>query len=73
MAHMLGDIANFEGSESDLALLKEIGEKMRIGCVCSLGTSAANPVLSSLDLFREDFENHIRQKHDKNCRTGIGS
>jgi NADH-quinone oxidoreductase subunit F len=43
-------------------MLSEIGEEMKLGSICGLGQSAPNPVLSSLRLFRSDYEAHIREK-----------
>ena len=36
--------------------------------LCGLGTSAANPVLSTIRYFREEYEAHIR---DKKCPAGV--
>ncbi|UWG99048.1 hypothetical protein LPY66_09780 [Dehalobacter sp. DCM] len=62
LSHMLDDIAKAEGTAKDLDLLREIGGRMRTGCVCSFGTTAANPVLSSLQLFPAEYDAHIKQK-----------
>jgi NADH:ubiquinone oxidoreductase subunit F (NADH-binding) len=40
---------------------------MRTGCVCAIGAAAANPVLSGIKLFREEYEEHIRGKI---CKSG---
>ena len=36
--------------------------------LCGLGTSAANPVLSTLRYFRDEYEAHIK---DKRCPAGV--
>jgi NADH:ubiquinone oxidoreductase subunit F (NADH-binding) len=65
MADMLKDISENKGKPEDLDLLLKLGEAMQTGSICGLGKTAANPVFSSIRLFREDYEAHIK---DKTCR-----
>ena len=60
MADILESIRDGQGNPPDLILLKELGEQMRIGCICGLGRNASNPVLSALTLFQSDFDSHIQ-------------
>lgn len=62
ISDILKDIAEGEGKQQDLDLLTELAEEMRVGTICGLGRSAANPVLSSLKLFGSEYEAHIREK-----------
>ncbi len=62
MADILGSIAGQGGTSQDPDLLRELGEAMRTGCICAVGRTAANPVLSSLKLFRHDYDAHIKGK-----------
>jgi NADH:ubiquinone oxidoreductase subunit F (NADH-binding) len=62
ISDILKDITEGEGKQQDLDLLTELAEEMRIGTICGLGRSAANPVLSSLRLFGSEYEAHIREK-----------
>lgn len=62
MSDILTDIAEYRGRLQDLDLLHELGEGMKTGCICNLGRTAPNPVQSSLRLFREDFDAHIKEK-----------
>ncbi len=57
-----------KGEEADLELLEEIGAAMTEGSLCGLGQTAANPVLSTLRYFRNEYEAHI---HDKKCPAGV--
>ena len=66
--HILDRICQGEGQEGDIALLEELGEAIGDGSLCGLGQSLANPVLSAVRYFREEFEAHI---HDKKCPAGI--
>lgn len=68
LKQILSSICAGFGQESDLALLEELGEAMTWGSLCALGGTAANPVLSTLKYFREEYEAHIR---DKQCPAGV--
>ena len=65
---VLERITDGEGSEEDLKLVEELGQAMAVGSLCGLGQTAANPVLSSIQYFREEWEAHIR---DKRCPGGV--
>jgi NADH-quinone oxidoreductase subunit F len=62
MKRILTRITEGKGQEKDLERLEELGEFMRDASLCALGTTAPNPVLSTLKYFRQEFEAHIRQK-----------
>jgi NADH-quinone oxidoreductase subunit F len=62
MSDILQDIAEYRGTSQDLDLLVELGEGMREGCICNLGRTAPNPVLSSIKLFHADYDAHIKEK-----------
>jgi NADH:ubiquinone oxidoreductase subunit F (NADH-binding)/(2Fe-2S) ferredoxin len=60
-------ITQGKGTPKDVELLQEIGEVMQDCCLCALGTSASNPVLSTLQYFKAEYEAHIK---DKVCPAG---
>jgi NADH-quinone oxidoreductase subunit F len=62
ISEILKDIARGEGKAQDLDLLAELGDAMKGSSICALGRSAANPVLSSMKLFRHEYEAHINEK-----------
>jgi NADH-quinone oxidoreductase subunit F len=62
MSDILKDISEGNGQPRDIELLNEIGEQMKTGCICDLGRTATNPVLSSIELFRNEYEVHIKEK-----------
>jgi NADH-quinone oxidoreductase subunit F len=64
LADILHDIVQGEAKMQDLDLLLDLAGEMKIGAICGLGKSAPNPVVSSIRLFRSEFENHIK---DKKC------
>jgi NADH-quinone oxidoreductase subunit F len=56
------------GTMEDLELIEWLAEDVRVGSLCALGKSAPNPVLSTIRFFRDEYEEHIR---DKRCRAGV--
>lgn len=62
MSDILQDITEYNGRPQDLDLLVELGETMKMGCICGLGQNASNPVLSSIKLFRSEYDAHIKEK-----------
>ena len=68
MRDILRRITRGEGREGDLKDLEEIGTFTNAFSLCGLGTSAANPVMSTLRYFREEYEAHIS---DRKCPAGI--
>ena len=68
MLEVLTRITEGKGQEGDIELLEEICETLEWGALCGLGTSAANPVLSTIKYFRDEYEAHIR---DKKCPAGV--
>lgn len=65
---VLNRICQGEGREDDIALLEELGELLAGFSLCALGKSAANPVLSTIRYFRDEYEAHIR---DHRCPAGV--
>lgn len=53
---------------ADPELLQEVGELIQIGAYCAFGKRMPGPLLSALELFPEEFEEHIRKK---SCRAGV--
>jgi NADH:ubiquinone oxidoreductase subunit F (NADH-binding)/ferredoxin len=61
-------ITRGKGGPSDIDLLHEIGDVMQDCCLCALGTSAPNPVLSTLRYFRDEYDQHI---NNHVCPAGV--
>ncbi|RPH51559.1 MAG: NADH-quinone oxidoreductase subunit F [Desulfobacteraceae bacterium] len=68
MREILTRITQGQGKEGDIELLEEIGNFTNSFSLCGLGTSAANPVLSTIRYFREEYNAHVR---DKKCPAGV--
>lgn len=62
MLNILEDIVKGEGKEGDIDHLVEIGKAVNSGSLCGLGKSAANPVLTTIHYFRNEYEAHIKEK-----------
>ncbi len=62
MLNILEDIVEGKGQPNDIEILLEIGESVNAGSLCGLGQSAANPVLTTIKYFREEYEEHINEK-----------
>lgn len=70
MLEILEKIVNGKGEMSDLDMLEEMATMVKSMALCGLGKSAPLPVLSTLKLFRDEYEEHIR---DKKCRAKVCS
>ncbi|PKM67043.1 MAG: hydrogenase [Firmicutes bacterium HGW-Firmicutes-19] len=70
MLEILERITQGKGVEGDIELLVELGETIQQTAICGLGQSAPNPVLSTIRYFREEYEQHIK---DKYCKAGVCS
>jgi NADH:ubiquinone oxidoreductase subunit F (NADH-binding)/(2Fe-2S) ferredoxin len=68
MLDILTDICSGNGKEGDIELLEELGSMVQKFSLCGLGTSAPNPVLTTILYFRKEYEQHIR---DKKCASGV--
>ena len=68
MRNILTGITEGRGKMGDIQLLEELSATLQDASLCALGTSAPNPVLSSIRYFRDEYEAHIK---DKNCSAGV--
>lgn len=68
MLEILSDICAGRGREGDIERLEELGDMVEKASLCGLGTSAPNPVMTTLNYFREEYEAHIK---DKMCWAGV--
>jgi len=68
MRQILDDITEGKGEERDIELLERISAALKDTSLCALGATAANPVLTTLHYFRDEYEAHIK---DKRCPAGV--
>ena len=59
---ILQRICQGKGKEEDIETLEAIGKMMKGFALCALGTTAPNPLLSTIRYFRDEYEAHIRNK-----------
>lgn len=68
MLDILTRICEGKGELSDLDLLEELAFTASNASLCELGKTAANPVMSTLEYFHEEYEAHIV---DRRCPAGV--
>jgi NADH-quinone oxidoreductase subunit F len=68
MLSILNRITEGKGEIQDIEKLKEIANVMKKSCLCALGTTAPNPVLTTLNYFEDEYIAHIK---DKKCPSGV--
>ena len=68
MLEILDKITAGKADLSDLDKLEELADYMKCNCLCALGQTAPNPVLSTMRYFRDEYVAHIV---DKKCPAGV--
>jgi len=68
LLEILTRITEGKGEEGDLSKLETLSKHVKRASLCGLGQSAPNPILSTLQNFREEYEAHI---NDKKCPAGV--
>ena len=68
MRSILTAITEGHGTEEHLAVLEDLGGLLKDGALCQLGQTAANPVLSTIKYFRDEYVAHIQ---DRRCPAGV--
>jgi len=62
LLEVLTRISKGEGEDGDIDFLQELGKAIKDASQCGLGQTLPNPVLSTLQHFREEYEAHIKYK-----------
>ena len=60
MLDILDRICTGEGRQGDLEDLRQLATTVQAGSICALGGTAPNPVLSTLQYFRPEYEAHLQ-------------
>ena len=68
MFELLTKITDGTGTLEDIDSLEQIALSLKNGSLCALGQTAANPILSTLKHFREEYVEHVV---DKKCRCHV--
>ena len=67
LLRILTAITQGRGKLADLDTLRKIGDTMKNASLCGLGQTAANPVLTTLQYFEDEYRAHIE---NHNCPAG---
>ena len=59
---ILKGIASGKGKDEDMAQLNKIAEVTSVASLCALGLTSANPLLTTLRYFKNEYEAHINEK-----------
>ena len=68
MLEILERISEGQGTLADLDKLEELSVNIKTSSLCGLGQTAPNPVLSTLQYFKEEYIAHVV---DKKCPAGV--
>lgn len=68
MYELLTKITDGTGTLEDIDALEEVALSLKNGSLCALGQTAANPILSTLKHFRDEYVEHVV---DKKCRCHV--
>jgi NADH-quinone oxidoreductase subunit F len=68
MSEILSRITQGKGKPEDLGTLEDLAGVLSAGALCALGQTAANPVLSTIRYFKDEYLAHI---NDKKCPAGV--
>ena len=68
MLEILTRICEGHGRLEDLDLLGDLANLVKKASLCGLGQSAPNPVLTTLQYFRNEYETHIKENR---CDAGV--
>jgi NADH:ubiquinone oxidoreductase subunit F (NADH-binding)/(2Fe-2S) ferredoxin/Pyruvate/2-oxoacid:ferredoxin oxidoreductase delta subunit len=65
---LLDEIVEGRGTRETVAFIEELCDTVQATSLCALGTSAVNPVLSTLRYFRDEYLAHV---DDKRCPARV--
>ena len=68
LLEMLEKITKGQGTLEDIDKLEELCHYIKANSLCGLGQTAPNPVLATLNFFRDEYVSHVV---DKKCPAGV--
>ena len=68
MLEFLDRFSKGQGTEEDIADLQSLGQAIKDFSLCALGGTAPNPVLTTIQYFRDEYMAHIT---DHKCPAGV--
>jgi len=66
MLEILERITKGEGEEGDIEKLEDLSHQIKTNALCGLGQTAPNPVLTTIQYYKDEYIAHIK---DKKCPT----
>lgn len=63
-----GEMTTGKAKPTDVELIKDVAELIELGAYCPFGQSMPKPLVTAVELFPEEFEEHIRKK---SCSAGV--
>jgi len=67
MLSLLRKVTEGTAEDADIKDIGKIAKAMQKASLCALGQTAPNPVLSTMRYFKEEYDEHIKNRH---CPTG---
>jgi ferredoxin len=68
MVEILEKITSGNAEISDIQVLEDISRTVKDGSLCGLGQTAPNPVLTTLQYFKNEYEEHVDSHR---CRAAV--
>lgn len=68
LLELLDKITDGRATVEDLEKIEELSEFIKSNSLCGLGQTAPNPVLSTMRYFKDEYIDHIENKH---CKAGV--
>jgi len=65
---ILENICAGKGRMEDIEILRDLCVQVKAGSLCQLGQTAPNPVLTTLQYFLNEYEDHIKRHH---CEAAV--
>jgi len=65
---LITEVTEGKATAETISLIEELCRTVEAGSLCALGTTAMNPVLSTLKFFRDEYMEHVDHKR---CPAGV--
>ncbi len=65
---ILQKVTQGKATQEDVRKLKDLGEVIKDTALCGLGQTGPNPLLTTLNYFKDEYDEHIEAKK---CRSGV--
>ena len=62
LVEILGRFSRGEGETRDITVVEQLSQAMMLSSLCGLGQAAPTSVMDTLQYFRDDYENRLREK-----------